>query len=87
MDDIEQIIKYYIKQEFMLDKQEMPLDNKFPLIQEGIIDSLGIFTLIAFLDERFGTKIQPEDVILENFETIDAIHNLISAKRSLQALS
>lgn len=78
--DIERVIKDHIVKEFMYDEVGTFLDGDEPLIRPGIIDSLGIFRLIAFLEERFGIKIQAEDVVLEKFETVNAIKNLVMAK-------
>jgi acyl carrier protein len=78
-------IKEYIIKEFMYDQPDAVLDNDEPLLQGGILDSLGIFTLIAFIEERFGVKVQPEDVVVENFETVNTICSLIEATRAAQA--
>ena len=40
------------------------------LLLTGQIDSLGIATLIAYLEELRGAAIPPQDVTLENFATI-----------------
>lgn len=81
MQNIEERIKDYIVKEF---KPEIPLDNHSRLIQEGIIDSLAIFMLIGFIEEQFGIKVDSEDVEVSNFETINAIRDLIIAKQSLK---
>ena len=80
MKDIEQTIKEYIVKEFMFDRRTMVLDNDLPLIEEGIIDSLGIFLLIAFIEDQFKIKIRPEDVVMDNFESVNAIKRLISPR-------
>jgi acyl carrier protein len=81
MENVEEKIKDYIVKEF---KPEIPLDNHSRLIQEGIIDSLAIFMLIGFIEEQFGIKVDSEDVEVSNFETINAIRDLIIAKQSLK---
>lgn len=75
--NIEQLLKEHIAEEFMYDRPASDLDNDLHLIQEGIIDSLGIFMVISFIDEQFGVKVQPDDVVLDNFQTIETIKNLI----------
>ena len=80
MKDIEQTVKEYIVKEFMFDRPTTVLANDLPLIEEGIIDSLGIFLLIAFIEDQFKIKIQPEDVVMDNFESVNAIKRLISPR-------
>jgi acyl carrier protein len=77
MDPIEQDLNDYIVQEIMTDSPNPHLSNDDLLIEDGIIDSLGIFTLIAFIEPRFGVKIQPEDVLLDNFRTVRTIRALV----------
>jgi acyl carrier protein len=50
------------------------------IIGQGLVDSLGIFKLIAFVEENFGVTIEPDEVLLENFQTLRALRNLIVKK-------
>jgi len=43
------------------------------LLLSGLVDSLGVMTLVAHLETATGAPIPMEDVILENFASIDAI--------------
>lgn len=81
MSDIEQAILDRIKSEFM-DSHDIELTGSTPLIEEEIVDSLGIFLLLGFIKERFGVEVDPEDVTLENFATVDAIVALVGNKVS-----
>jgi acyl carrier protein len=81
MDSIQQELKQYIIREFMFDKDASILDNDVPLIENGILDSLGIFALVAFIQERFRVTISHQDIVLENFKTINRIRDLISRKQ------
>jgi acyl carrier protein len=56
------------------------LADEDDLIDSGVVDSLGIFQLIAFLEERFGIKIGDEEITPENFGTIAAIDRLVAAR-------
>lgn len=52
------------------------------LIDEGILDSMLLLKLVAFLEERFTITIGSDEVIPENFETADCIARLIDRKRA-----
>jgi len=62
--------------------QEMHDDVDFQtherLIDDKIIDSFDIITLIAEIDERIGVTIPAEELIPENFNSYAAISALIS---------
>ena len=52
------------------------------LLSSGILDSLGILQLVAFIDETLGVQIPDEDVVFENFQSVDAIIAYIKSKES-----
>ena len=82
---IEQIIKEHIVQNFMYDRPDGVLSNDLSIIEEGLIDSLGIFRLASFLEEKFGITLNPEEFLLENFETVNVIKSFVIS-RLLQSL-
>ena len=56
------------------------LDDDEDLIDSGVVDSLGIFQLVAFLEERFGVAIADSDITPDNFGTIARIERLVAAR-------
>jgi acyl carrier protein len=50
------------------------------LIRAGVIDSLGIQQLIAFLESRFGIAVADRDLIPANFQTASRIEAFIEEK-------
>lgn len=50
-----------------------PIDGETGLFSTGIMDSVGMVGLIAFVEEQGGVRVQPNDVTLENFDTINSI--------------
>jgi len=49
------------------------LDNGESLLERGIIDSVKMLELIEFIESNFKIKVDEDDLIPENFDTIDAI--------------
>ena len=47
------------------------------LVTGGILDSLDIMNLIMELESAFDIEIDPEDVLSDNFESVDTIIALI----------
>ncbi len=56
------------------------LEDDQSLIQTGIIDSLDILKLLSFLKEKFGIEVTEEEVIPENFDTLNGIADFITNK-------
>lgn len=57
---------------------ELTLD--YALIDNEVLDSMGIFELISFVEDEFGITIDDEDLVVENFGTIGAIESMVAAK-------
>jgi 2-hydroxymuconate-semialdehyde hydrolase len=67
----------YIKKEFVDDPDE-EIDENTPLMSSGLIDSLSIVSLVAFIDKKYGVKIPDEKGTVENFETVNKIIEVMS---------
>lgn len=48
------------------------------LLSTGLIDSLGMMKLIAFIESEAQIKVPPEDMTVENFMTIDQMMKYIT---------
>ena len=51
------------------------------LVDAGIIDSVGILKLVDFIESDLGVKIGDDDLIPENFDTLDDIARLVDGKK------
>jgi methoxymalonate biosynthesis acyl carrier protein len=52
------------------------------LLADEVIDSLGIVELIAFLERKYGVKVDDDDLAPENFRSVDTIVAFVEKKRS-----
>jgi acyl carrier protein len=50
------------------------------LLTPQLIDSLGSFRMIAFIEETFPITIEDTDMVPENFETLNAVERFIRGK-------
>lgn len=72
------VIKQYIVGEFLTDASVDQLRDDYDLLANGVIDSLGLLRLIAWLEERFGIAIDDVDIAPEHFQTVNAIRAFIA---------
>lgn len=75
-----QIIRDFIQSELVQDGVYSLKDDD-NLIETSTIDSLGITKLIVYLEKTFSIKISDEEVLPENFETVDAISVFVAGKQ------
>ena len=58
-------------------RPEFDFSENVNFIEEGMLDSFDIVSLVDELETNFGIKIQGVDVIPENFSTLDKIETLL----------
>ena len=52
-----------------------------PLMETGVIDSLGIFRLVSFLEDELGVRVSDEEINPETLKNLNAIEALVIRKR------
>ncbi len=75
-------IRNFIINELVQDARHANLSDSDPLIESGIMDSLGMMKLIGFLEDNLSIEINDDELIPENFSNIEAIGNLIAGKQA-----
>ena len=77
--NIENIISEFVLKTFPLARQNgMARDKKW--LQTGVIDSLGILDLVHFLENEFSVQITDEELLPENFESLEAVSFFVRQK-------
>jgi len=76
------IIKEFIQSDIIKVPSSDVLNSKDNLIESGIIDSIGIQLLIAFLENKFFIEIADYEVVPDNFESVDAITMFVQNKKA-----
>ena len=75
-------LRNFIVSELHWNGRREELTSEYPLIENHVVDSLGLFVLVSFVEEQFGVDVGDEELIPENFGTIRAITALIERKRA-----
>jgi acyl carrier protein len=58
------------------------LTDDYPLLDRQVLDSLGLFQLVAFLESEYGIEIDDEELVPANFGSIKDVSHLVETKRS-----
>ena len=80
--EINDRIRQYIMVHFPLARKQSIVTDDSPLLDSGIIDSMGILELLMFIEEEFGIAVSDEDLLPENFETIAHLVAFIQTKNN-----
>ncbi|MBN1182640.1 MAG: acyl carrier protein [Bacteroidales bacterium] len=76
---IQENVKNYIVENILFGNDE-GLGNDILLQENGILDSMGFLEIITFVEEQFQIKVEDDEVIPENFDSIQRISNFIDKK-------
>jgi acyl carrier protein len=81
--NVQEVLTDYIKEIVAKSGQPLPTLDQ-PLLDSagGVIDSMTMWPLIVFVEERFGIKVEDTDLMQENFRTLRALTKFIESKHS-----
>ena len=75
-------IRNFILENFMLENPEDLVDDE-SMLEKGIIDSTGVLELVAFIESTFEIKVEDEELIPENLDSIKNIVSFLERKLAL----
>lgn len=72
------IIRQYITTELATEGKEV--SDTDLLVEDGIIDSFAIMSLLGFLEEQFSIQIGGDELLPENFQSVAALTAMVERK-------
>jgi acyl carrier protein len=78
--DVTGSIRRYIQDELVYGDASVSIGDETPLC-DGIIDSIALMDLVGFLEERFGIRVDDQDLVAENFRSVAAIEQLVNRRK------
>jgi acyl carrier protein len=79
MSDHKTKIRAFILENFLFGNAE-GLNDDTSFLEEGIIDSTGVLELVTYLEEEFSLKVDDEELIPENLDSINNINTFLQKK-------
>ena len=73
-------IRAFIFSNFLFDAEESALDNDTSFLEQGIIDSTGVLELVEWLEETFAMKVEDEELVPENLDSVNLLAQFIARK-------
>lgn len=77
--DIKSAVRSYIEQNFLVGA-DVRIGDADSLLQMQVVDSTGFLELVNFIEESFRVKVEDDEMIPENLETIDNIVAFVERK-------
>jgi len=79
-------IRNFILENFILENPEDLADDE-SMLEKGIMDSTGVLELVAFLESTFEIKVEDEELIPQNLDSIVNVINYLEKKLALASRS
>lgn len=73
-------LRNFILENYMFTDDQNALKDSDSFLDSGIIDSTGILEVVMFLEESFGIKVEDEEMVPENLDSIDNLVTFVAKK-------
>lgn len=74
------VLRDFLLGELHWDEARGALTPDFKLIENHVVDSMGLLMLVSFIEERFGIQLADEELAPEHFGTLQSIAQLVERK-------
>jgi acyl carrier protein len=76
---IEHEVRRFIENNLLF-RESTSFSDEDSFIEEGIIDSTGVLELVHFLEDQYGLKVEDDEIIPENLDSISRLGKYVRAK-------
>ncbi len=81
MSDIKEQVRDFIIENFLFGEGGEDLKDDDSFLEKGIIDSTGVLELVEWLEETFDFKVEDEELVPENLDSVNNLEAFISKKQ------
>ncbi len=79
--ELREQIRGYLIENFLFGDAAPLTDDAMSLLDNGIMDSVGVMELVAFLEGDLGLGIDDTELVPENLDSVDNLVNFVTRKR------
>lgn len=80
---IEDKIRAYILENFLFTDDQSELSNSDSFLEKGIVDSTGILEIVTFIEDEFKIKVDDDEMVPENLDSVNCIVNFLDSKKQV----
>lgn len=73
-------LRQFVIDNFMFGKPYKGFADDDSFIEKGIIDSTAVMELVAFLEKRYRIKLQDQDLIPDNLDSINNLTRFVASR-------
>jgi acyl carrier protein len=80
MQQIEQEVRQFVIENFVFGNDSNHFSNDDSFLEKGLVDSMGILTLVEFVSEKFAISVPDEDLIPEHWDSVARIGAYVQSR-------
>ena len=80
MQQIRRELRRFVVDNFLLGRDDVALTDGMSFLDLGIVDSTGVLELVSFLERRYALKLDDEDLVPENLDSIDNLAGFLERR-------
>ena len=73
-------VRNFLISDLHWDEAKGALTPEFGLIENHVVDSMGLLMLVSFVEQQFGIELADDELVPEHFGTIASIASLVDKK-------
>lgn len=82
---LEQDIRAFVIDNFLFGEGGDRLSSDESLVEAGLIDSMGVAELVAFIESRYGIAVADDELVPDNLDSIARIVAFVARKQATAA--
>ena len=83
MEQIERELRQFVIDNFLFGEGENQFSNEDSFLEKGLVDSMGILTLVNFVQEKYAIGVADEELVPENWDSVRRIAGFVNSKLSV----
>ena len=80
MQDIEQDVRQFVVDTFLFGTDDGDLSSDDSFLDKGLVDSMGILTLVTHVEEKYKIRVDDTELIPDNWDSVGRIAKFITSK-------
>jgi len=80
MQQIQQEVRQFVIENFIFESDNRGFSNDDSFFETGLLDSMGVLTLVEFVRDKYGITIEDGELLPENWDSVNRIATFVNAR-------
>jgi acyl carrier protein len=78
--ELERELRTFVVDNFLFGQADETFSNADSFLEKGLIDSMGILTLVEFVTHKYSIVVEDEEMVPENWDSVQRIASFVQKK-------